>query len=70
LTAERDYMGRGTDKTEGGHARGHSNMAYWGTHQEAKADSRKRRRIENRLVERKGREKSAGRGEGIGPSKS
>jgi hypothetical protein len=56
-------MGRGSGKTEGGHARGHSNAAYWGTHQEAKADARKRRRIEDRRVERKVRDKSAGPGD-------
>jgi hypothetical protein len=61
-------MGRGTGKTEGGHTPGHSNMAYWGTHQEAKTDSRKRRRIKDRLVERKARDKSAGAGENKKPS--
>jgi hypothetical protein len=61
-------MGRGTGKTEGGHTRGHSNMAYWGTHQEAKADSRKRRRLEDRRVEHKARDKSRSPGESGEPS--
>jgi hypothetical protein len=52
-------MGRGKGKTEGGHTGGHSNMAYWVTHQEAKTDSRKRRRIEDGREERKARDKSA-----------
>jgi hypothetical protein len=62
-------MGRGTGKTEGGHIRGHSNMAYWGTHQEAKTDSRKRRRIDDRSEERKARDKPAGRDESSDPPK-
>ena len=47
-------MGRtsGTGKIEGGHTRGHSNMGYWGTHQEAKAGSRKARRLAERRLER------------------
>ncbi len=46
-------MGYGRDKTEGGHKRGHSNMAYWGTHQEKKAGARKQRRNETRRLARK-----------------
>jgi hypothetical protein len=42
-------------------------MAYWGTHQEAKGDSRKRRRIEDRRVERKAQNKSGGGSEGDEP---
>ena len=45
-------MGYGRGKTEGGHKRGHSGLAYWGTHQEAKEEARKRRRLAEREVER------------------
>ena len=46
-------MGYGKGKTEGGHKRGHSAMALWVTHQEAKAEARKRRRLAIRQLERK-----------------
>ena len=46
-------MGYGKGKPEGGHKRGHSAMAYWVTHQEAKAEARKRRRLVARRLERK-----------------
>ncbi len=45
-------MGYGKGKTEGGHKRGHSAMAYWVTHQEAKAEARKRRRLVAHRLER------------------
>jgi hypothetical protein len=61
-------MGRGPGKTEGGHARGHSNMAYWGTHQEAKTDSRKRRRIDDGREERKAQNKPGGHDESSDPA--
>ena len=48
-------MGYGKGKTEGGHKRGHSAMAYWVTHQEAKAEARKRRRIVVHRLERQAR---------------
>ena len=46
-------MGYGKGKTEGGHKRGHSAMALWVTHQEAKSEARKRRRLAARHLERK-----------------
>jgi hypothetical protein len=60
-------VGRGTGKTEGGHTRGHSNIAYWGTHQEAKTDSCKRRRIDDGRDERKARDKPADPNENSDP---
>jgi hypothetical protein len=42
-------MGYGKGKIEGGHERGHSTMTYWGTHQEGKAEARKRRLVARRL---------------------
>ena len=51
-------MGYGKGKTEGGHKRGHSAMAYWVTHQEAKAEGRKRRRLVARRLERKATKKA------------
>ena len=47
-------MGYGKGKTEGGHKRGHSAMALWVTHQEAKTEAhraleRVRAGIENEL---------------------
>jgi hypothetical protein len=53
--ASRMVVGKG--KTEGGHRRGHSNMAYWGTHEEAKEDSRIRRRIAGRRLEQQAAKK-------------
>ena len=55
-------MGYGKGRTEGGHKRGHSAMALWVTHQETKAEARKRRRLAARLLERKAAKKSAGAG--------
>ena len=45
-------MGYGKGKSEGGHKRGHSAMALWVTHQEAKTEARKRRRLVARRLER------------------
>ena len=45
-------MSYGKGKTEGGHKRGHSAMALWVTHQEAKAQARKQRRLLARSLER------------------
>ncbi len=55
-------MGYGKGKTEGGHKRGHSAMALWVTHQEAKTEARKRRRLVARRLERKVTKKSGGAG--------
>jgi len=55
-------MGYGKGKTEGGHKRGHSVMALWVTHQEAKADARKRRRLAARRLERKAAKEAIGAG--------
>ena len=46
-------MGYGKGKSEGGHKRGHSAMALRVTHQEAKTEARKRRRLAARRLERK-----------------
>jgi hypothetical protein len=60
LTLHEGQMGVGKGKTEGGHRRGHSNMAYWwGTHDEAKEDSRIRRRIADRRLEQQAAEESS-----------
>ena len=45
-------MGYGKGKTEGGHKRGHSALALHVTHQEAKVEARKRRRLADRKAER------------------
>jgi hypothetical protein len=50
-------MGYGRGKTESGHARGHSSLAYCGILREAKADARKQRRLAERRMERKSRKK-------------
>jgi hypothetical protein len=60
-------MGTGKGKVEGGHARGHSNMGYWGTHQEAKADSRRRRRLAERHLEREAAKEAGSRAESAEP---
>ncbi len=49
-------MGYGKGKSEGGRKRGHSAMALWVTHQEAKSEARKRRRLAARRLERKATE--------------
>ena len=56
-------MGYGKGKTEGGHQRGHSAMALWVTHQEAKSEARKRRRLASRHLERKAVKGADGRRE-------
>ena len=53
-------MGYGKGKTEGGHRRGHSAMALWVTHQEAKTEARKRRRLAARQLERKAAKEARG----------
>jgi len=45
-------MGYGQGKSEAGHKRDHSAMALWVTHQEAKTEARKRRRLVARRLER------------------
>ncbi len=62
-------MGYGKGKTEGGHKRGHSAMANWVTHQEAKAEARKRRRLVARRLERKAT-KQAGTARGTKPCRT
>jgi hypothetical protein len=55
-------MGYGKGKSEGGHKRGHSAMALWVTHQEAKTEARKRRRLAARHLERKAMKQAGGAG--------
>ncbi|MGD1036362.1 MAG: hypothetical protein ABR878_04045 [Roseiarcus sp.] len=62
-------LGYGKEKSEGGHSRGHSSMALWLTHQEAKTEARKRRRLVARRLERKAA-KEAGTAGGAEASRS
>jgi len=55
-------MGYGKGTTEGGRNRGHSAMALWVTHREAKTESRKRRRLAARRLERKAAKEAEGDG--------
>jgi hypothetical protein len=55
-------MGYGKGKSEGGHGRGHSAMALWVTHQEAKTEARKQRRLAARCLERKAAKEAEGAG--------
>lgn len=49
-------------ETEGGHKRGHSAMALWVTHQEAKTEAGKRRRLAARRLVRKAAKEAGGAG--------
>jgi hypothetical protein len=55
-------LGYGKGKSEGGRKRGHSAMALWVTHQEAKTEARKRRRLAARRLERKVAKEAEGAG--------